>query len=62
MIDSFCESTFFRQIQDDYEINKVLKKMLPLCFPGSFEFVYRKDGVDYPLSGNKEGSSFGSVI
>ena len=47
--------------QDDYEINKVLKKMLPLCFPGSFEFVYRKDGVDYPLSGNKEGSSFGRL-
>ena len=45
--------------QNDYEINKVLKKMLPICFPGSFEFVYRKDGVDYPLSGNKEGSSFG---
>ena len=47
--------------QDDYEINKVLKKMLPLCFPGSFEFVYRKDGVDYPLSGNKEESSFGRL-
>ena len=45
--------------QNDYEINKVLKKMLPICFPGSFEFVYRKDGVDYPLSGNKESSSFG---
>lgn len=57
----FVEQTFWNANHDNYEVVRVLMQLIPLSLPYTYKFVYKKDGAEYPLSGEDATSTYGPL-
>lgn len=55
------EWNFWANKRNNGDVQRELMRLVPLCLPASYKFVYEKDGVEYPLTGEESTSSYGPV-